>query len=173
MTDKPYSLTAYQIRLLAVLVLINFVNFAARQVFVPLIPLLRLHLNVSDAELGSLQTYLLVVLATASIPFGLLADRISRRAIIWIGILCWSLATAAGGLASTFSSFLVARAFVGLGEAAYAPAAQSMISGRFQKSDGPWRNPFSPAACCSAGPAGRCSGDWSVHGMAGRRLFLS
>src|SRR5271163_337760 len=133
MTEKPYSLTAYQIRLLVVLVLINFVNFAARQVFVPLIPLLRVHLNVTDADLGAMQTWLLLVLALASVPFGYFADRVSRKAIIWIGILCWSLATLAGGLASTFVSFLIARAFVGLGEAAYAPAAQSMISGAFPK----------------------------------------
>jgi MFS family permease len=133
MSSKPYSLTAYQIRLLVVLVLINFVNFAARQVFVPLIPLLRTHLNVTDAQLGSLQTWLLLVLAICSVPFGFLADRFSRKTIIWIGILCWSLATLAGGLASTFMSFLIARAFVGLGEAAYAPAAQSMISGAFPK----------------------------------------
>jgi MFS transporter, Spinster family, sphingosine-1-phosphate transporter len=133
MSSKPYSLTAYQIRLLVVLVLINFVNFAARQVFVPLIPLLRTHLNVTDAQLGSLQTYLLLVLAISSVPFGFLADRFSRKTIIWIGILCWSLATLAGGFASTFMSFLIARAFVGLGEAAYAPAAQSMISGAFPK----------------------------------------
>jgi MFS family permease len=133
MSSKPYSLTAYQIRLLVVLVIINFVNFAARQVFVPLIPLLRIHLNITDAQLGSLQTYLLLVLAISSVPFGFLADRFSRKTIIWIGILCWSLATLAGGLASTFMSFLIARAFVGLGEAAYAPAAQSMISGAFPK----------------------------------------
>jgi MFS transporter, Spinster family, sphingosine-1-phosphate transporter len=133
MTEKPYSLTRYQIRLLVVLVLINFVNFSARQVFVPLIPLLRVHLNVTDAQLGSLQTWLLLVLAISSVPFGFLADRFSRKTIIWIGILCWSVATFAGGLASTFMSFLIARAFVGLGEAAYAPAAQSMISGAFPK----------------------------------------
>src|ERR1700722_307838 len=133
MTEKPYSLTRYQIRLLVVLVLINFVNFAARQVFVPLIPLLRMHLNVTDAQLGSMQTRLLLVLAISSVPFGFLADRFSRKTIIWIGILCWSVATFAGGLASTFMSFLIARAFVGLGEAAYAPAAQSMISGAFPK----------------------------------------
>jgi MFS transporter, Spinster family, sphingosine-1-phosphate transporter len=133
MSAKANPLTVYQIRLLVVLVLINFVNFAARQIFVPLIPLLRVHLNVSDAQLGSLQTYLLLVLAAASVPFGFFADRFSRKTIIWIGILCWSVATFAGGLASTFASFLIARAFVGLGEAAYAPAAQSMISGAFPK----------------------------------------
>ena len=131
MSTKSIPLNSYQIRLLAVLALINFVNFAARQVFVPLIPLLREHLHVTDAELGSLQTFLLVVLAVGSIPFGFLADRFSRKAIIAAGILFWSVATFAGGLASGFLFFLIARAVVGLGEAAYAPAAQSMISGAF------------------------------------------
>src|SRR5437879_8105120 len=131
MSTKSIPLNAYQIRLVAVLALINFVNFAARQVLVPLIPLLRDHLHVTDAELGSLQTFLLVVLAAGSIPFGFLADRFSRKAIIAAGILFWSVATFAGGLASSFLFFLIARAVVGLGEAAYAPAAQSMISGAF------------------------------------------
>jgi MFS family permease len=131
MSTKSIPLTSYQIRLLAVLALINFVNFSARQVFVPLIPLLRDHLHVTDAQLGSLQTFLLVVLAVGSIPFGFFADRFSRKAIIAVGILFWSVATFAGGLVSTFLFFLIARAFVGLGEAAYAPAAQSMISGAF------------------------------------------
>jgi MFS family permease len=131
MSDKPISLSSYQLRLLAVLALINFVNFAARQVIIPLIPLLRDHLHATDAQLGSLQTFLLVVLAVGSIPFGFLADRFSRKTIIVIGIVFWSLATFVGGLAPTFVFFLFARAFVGLGEAAYAPAAQSMISGAF------------------------------------------
>jgi len=125
------ALNSYQIRLLAVLALTNFVNFAARQAVVPLIPLLRDHLHATDAQLGDLQTWLLVVLAVASIPFGFAADRFSRKAIIGIGIFFWSAASFAGGLVSSFYLFLMARAMVGLGEAAYAPAAQSMISGAF------------------------------------------
>jgi MFS transporter, Spinster family, sphingosine-1-phosphate transporter len=130
-SSKSIPLSSYQIRLLAVLVLVNFVNFAARWVFIPLIPMLRAHLGVTDAQLGSLQTWLLLVLAIGSIPFGFLADRLPRRSIIVFGIVCWSLATFAGGLAGSFAFLLIARAFVGIGEAAYAPAAQSMISGTF------------------------------------------
>jgi MFS family permease len=111
--------------------LINFVNFAARLVFMPLISLLRGPLNATDDQLGSLTTVLYVVLAVASIPFGYFADRFSRRFIIAIGIVSWSVATVAGGLAVGFLFLLVTRALVGLGEAAYAPAAQSMISGAF------------------------------------------
>src|SRR2546425_7349371 len=93
MSTKPTPLTSpltsYQVRLLAVLALINFVNFADRQVIVPLVPLLRAHLGISDAQLGSLQTWLLVILAIASIPFGFLADRFSRKQIIAGGIVFW------------------------------------------------------------------------------------
>ncbi len=131
MSSSPNSLSAYQFRLLAVLALINFVNFAARQVFVPLIPLLRGGLNATDEQLGSLQTMLYIILAIGSIPFGFLSDRFSRKMIIAIGIFSWSLATLAGGLAGSFLFLLITRSFVGLGEAAYAPAAQSMISGAF------------------------------------------
>ena len=133
MLSNSTSLTRYQFQLLAVLALINFVNFAARQVFVPLIPMLRTQLNVSDEQLGSLQTLLLIVLALASIPSGFLADRFSRKTIIALGILLWSAATFAGGLATSFTVLLLARSFVGFGEAAYAPAAQSMISGSFPR----------------------------------------
>ncbi|HKO04572.1 MAG TPA: MFS transporter [Candidatus Acidoferrales bacterium] len=121
----------HPIRLLVVLGLINFINFAARMVIVPLFPLLRDEFSLTDAQLGSLQTALQVVLALATVPFALLADRASRRAIITIGLIVSSVATILSGLAGTFLTLLVARALVGIGEAAYAPAAQSMISGDF------------------------------------------
>jgi MFS family permease len=131
MASRSIPFTYAQARLLAVLALINFVNFADRQVLNPLVPLLRQHFNVTDAQLGSLQTGLLVVLALASIPSGYFADRFSQPKIIAIGVLFWSLASVASGLATTFSMLFVARAMVGVGEAAYAPAAQSMISDSF------------------------------------------
>src|SRR5260370_16086705 len=117
MSTKSIPLTSYQVRFLAVLALINFVNFAARQVFVPLIPLLRDHLHATDAELGSLQTFLLVVLAIGSIPFGFFADRFSRKGIIAIGIVFLSVAKLAGSLASTFLFFLICRSSVVLSPA--------------------------------------------------------
>jgi MFS family permease len=118
-------------RLLAVLALINFVNFADREVFNPLVPLLRQHFGVSDTQLGALQTVLLIVLALASIPFGFLADRFSQPKIIAYAMLFWSVASIFSGLAPTFLLLLFARGFVGVGEAAYAPAAQAMISDSF------------------------------------------
>jgi MFS transporter, Spinster family, sphingosine-1-phosphate transporter len=131
MAEKTTPLSSYQLRLLAVLALVNFVNFADRQVVVPLLPLLRQQMGVSDAQLGSLQTWLLVVLAVSSVPLAFLADRYSRTRIIVGGVVFWSLATVACGLVSSFMLLLIARALIGVGEAAYAPAAQSMISDSF------------------------------------------
>ena len=129
--STPNPFTYAHGRLLAVLALINFVNFADRQVLNPLVPLLRQHFNVTDSQLGSLQTVLLIVLALASIPSGFLADRFSQPKIIAVGVLFWSLASMASGLAPTFMLLFFARGFVGVGEAAYAPAAQTMISDSF------------------------------------------
>jgi MFS family permease len=131
MASNPTPLSSYQIRLLAVLALINFVNFADRTVVVPLLPLLRLQMNLTDSQLGSLQSGLLVVLALASWPCGFFADRLSRTKIIVAGIIVWSLATIACGFAASFLLLFVARSLIGVGEAAYAPAAQSMISDSF------------------------------------------
>ena len=122
-----------QARLLAVLALINFVNFADRQVFNPLIPLLRDHFGVSDTLLGALPFVLLVVLALASIPCGYLADRFNEPKIICAGVMVWSIAAIGSGLAPTFAVLFFMRGMVGIGEAAYAPAAQSLISDSFSK----------------------------------------
>ncbi len=118
-------------RLLVVLGLINFINFADRLVIVPLFPLLRDEFSLTDAQLGTLQTVLQVVLALATVPLSLLADRTNRRKVIAVGVAVWSGATFLSGLAASYVSLLFARALVGVGEAAYSPAAQSMISGEF------------------------------------------
>jgi len=121
----------YKVRLLAILALINFVNFAFRLVVPPLVPQLRAEFSLTSTHLAWLQAALQIVLSVATIPFGLLADRYSRAHIIAYGMVFCSLVTIFTGMVHTFFLLLVSRALVGIGEAAYAPAAQSMISGAF------------------------------------------
>jgi MFS family permease len=54
-----------------------------------------------------------------------------RRSVIVAGVLLWSLATVASGLATDFGQLLLCRVCVGIGEAALAPAAASMIVDTF------------------------------------------
>lgn len=123
-------------------------------------------MGVSDAQLGSLQTWLLVVLALTSAPCGFLADRISRTRIIVWGVVVWSLATVACGLAPAFLFLLFARALIGVGEAAYAPAAQSMISDSFPHERRAVAQAIFAAGMLLGGAAGQAYGGLAgeVHG---------
>jgi MFS transporter, Spinster family, sphingosine-1-phosphate transporter len=132
---RHIRLTSYQVRLLAILALINFVNFADRQAIPPLVPLIRDEFALTSTQISYLQVVLQAVLALASIPFGFFADRFNRSRIIAGGVIFWSFATIFTSHVHTFAMLLLARAFVGIGEAAYAPAAQSMISGGYPQQD--------------------------------------
>lgn len=149
---------SYQLRVLVILALINFVNFADRTVILPLFPLLRDAFDASDRQLGSLQLWLQVVLALASLPMGLLADRMPRARIIAAGVIFWSLATFWSGLAGTFAVLLIARALVGLGEATYGPAAQSLISSVFAAQTRARAQSFFAAGMLMGGAAGQAIG---------------
>jgi MFS transporter, Spinster family, sphingosine-1-phosphate transporter len=166
LSSKSIPLTSCQYRLLAVLALINFVNFADRQVIIPLLPLLRQHLGVTDAQLGSLQTWLLLVLAVASIPAGFFADRFSQKWTIAGGVVFFSLATVASGFAPSFGLLLISRAMVGIGEAAYAPPAQSMISDSFPQERRAWAQAIFAAGMLLGGASGLAFGGimGDVHG---------
>jgi len=157
---EPHSsaFSRYQLRVLAILALINFVNFADRTVILPLYELLKLEFGVSDTQLGWLQAALQIVLSAATIPFAVLADRMSRTRIIAAGVVLWSLATFASGAAGSFGTLLLARAFVGVGEAAYGPAAQSMISGAFSAASRARAQAVFAAGMLLGGAAGQAFG---------------
>ena len=72
-----------------------------------------------DACLGLLATAFMVMYMIASPIFARLAERYSRWVLIGIGVVVWSLASGASGLAATFLVLLLTRCLVGIGEAAY------------------------------------------------------
>lgn len=125
--------SSYQIRVLTVLALVNFVNYVDRQIVFPLFPLLREQFSLSYVQLGMLGTAFSIVHALGALPMGVLADRVSRRKVIGYSIFAWSCATFTSGLAATYRALLTARALVGIGEAAYTPASQAMITAAFPK----------------------------------------
>jgi MFS family permease len=75
----------------------------------------------------------MLVHLTASPFAGYLGDRRPRRWLIAGGVLLWSLATMASGLAESYGSLLVMRALVGIGEAGYATVAPAMIADLFSE----------------------------------------
>ena len=71
------------------------------------------------------------VYALLGLPIARLADRGSRRLILGIGIAFWTVMTALCGFANSFAQFFPARAGVGAGESAYAPATYSILQDSF------------------------------------------
>ena len=89
-------------------------------------------LGASDTQMGLLLGPAFAVLyATLGLPLGWLADRTRRTTLVAAGVALWSLATAVSGLARSFSHLILARVGVGVGDAALAPCALSLISNSF------------------------------------------
>lgn len=93
---------------------------------------MRVELSLSDFELGLLGGPAFVVLyVLCTVPIARLAESKNRITIVAVGAAVWSAATAACGLATSFAQLLVARMFVGIGEAACVPPSHSAISDYF------------------------------------------
>lgn len=121
-------------RALVVLTLINMFNYIDRYIVPPLFESLRREPvmgHPGDAQLGWLMTAFLVVYMVTSPLFGTLGDRMSRMRLIAFGVALWSVATALGGLAGSFAMLFIARATVGIGEAAYGTISPAVLADYF------------------------------------------
>ena len=121
---KPTSSASFA---LFVLFAINLLNFFDRQLPGALAEPIRKEFHLSDTALGLLGTIATLMYALVGLPLGRLADKWYRTRLIAIGTAAWSLLTGASGLAQNFWQLFVSRLGVGLGEAACAPAGQSLI----------------------------------------------
>ena len=117
---------------LGLLLAINLFNYIDRYVLAAV--LLRIGSAMlngdpsAKAKLGALATVFLVSYMVLSPLFGILGDRFPRWKLIGAGVLLWTLASGASGLAGNYWILLFTRAFVGVGEAAYGPIAPSIIA---------------------------------------------
>jgi MFS family permease len=119
---------------LAILTAINLLNYLDRYVPSALGESLRTALRINDTQFGVLTSGFIIVYMATAPAFGTLGDTRSRPRLLALGILLWSVATAAGGLAWSFVSLLVARAAVGVGEAAYGTITPSLLSDYYPRS---------------------------------------
>ncbi|MEP6548238.1 MAG: MFS transporter [Gammaproteobacteria bacterium] len=117
---------------LAILSFINLFSYLDRYIVSALAESLKhANMGLSDANLGSLMSGFLIVYTLTAPIFGALGDRRSRPRLIALGVACWSFATALSGLAGSYLTLFLARASVGVGEAAYVTIAPSLLSDYF------------------------------------------
>jgi MFS family permease len=120
---------------LGLLLAINIFNYIDRQVLAAVLPSLKTEFLSGDpnqnGKAGLLTTAFLVSYMLLAPLFGWLADRCSRWMLVGLSVALWSLASGWSGLAGSFWILLVTRAFVGVGEAGYGPAAPTIIADLF------------------------------------------
>ena len=120
---------------LLVVTLLNFLNYIDRFVLAAVLPRVKTELVLTDFQLGLLANAFLVAYFLTSPLFGILGDRASRPRLMGIGVGLWSIATAAAGLTRNFVQLLMARAWVGVGEAAYSTISPALLADYFPRSE--------------------------------------
>jgi sugar phosphate permease len=147
----------YSYYALAILSLVNFLNYIDRQVL-PAVATSMLDdpsLGLTDADIGYMEASLLLSFTVLAPIFGRLGDRHARAKLMACAAVAWSVATALTGFADRFSplphalgirlpvvnaifsisgvalSLCAVRACVGVGESAYSTITPSLIADYF------------------------------------------
>ena len=118
---------------LAIVTLLNLLNYIDRYILAAVLPRMQSELSLTNSEAGLLATAFLVTYFMTSPLFGVLGDRLSRTRLMSIGVIAWSIATAATGVMRNFAQLLMARSAVGIGEAAYATISPALLSDYFPR----------------------------------------
>ncbi|HET6666571.1 MAG TPA: MFS transporter [Intrasporangium sp.] len=102
-------------------------DYMSRQVLSAVFPFLKLEWALTDTQLGSLTSIVALTVGLLAVPLSLLGDRWGRsKAIISMGAL-WSLATLGCAIAANYQHMMLARFFIGLGEAAYGSVGLAVV----------------------------------------------
>ncbi len=116
---------------LALLLIINLVNYIDRQMLAAVEPPLSQELGLAPGSTGLLASAFLYAYMIGAPILGRLSERMSRWVIIGASVFVWSLASGWTVFAYSYGVLLLTRVLVGFGEAGYGPAAPALIADYF------------------------------------------
>ena len=131
--DERVSMAAW--RTLAILLLFYLMSFIDKQMISLLVNAMGKSLKLQDVQLGALigtafgGSYTVTVLVA-----GYLVDRFSKKLVLFLAVLGWSLAAASTGIALSYGQLFLARSLVGVGEGFLPPASFALIALVFPRS---------------------------------------
>src|SRR5919202_1835374 len=96
---------------------------------------LRHALGINNTDIGLLVTVTSLVAAVASLPFGVLADRVRRTWTLGAAIVLWGAAMIWSATVSSFGELLLTRVFLGGVTAAAGPLVASLVGDYFASSE--------------------------------------
>ena len=120
---------SYKWFLIAMLSCAFFFHQADRALFGLLTIPIQSDLHLTDVQIGWINTTLSWTLAAMTVVAGFLGDRLSRKWIITLSLIAWSLMTICMGFIGGFAGALFFRSIAtGVGESFYAPSAYALIA---------------------------------------------
>lgn len=120
---KPF----YPWLVVAMLCVVGCLNYLDRMMITTMRTSIMDEIPMSEAHFGLLTSVFLWIYGIASPFAGYLADKFNRSKVIIGSLFIWSLVTWLTSMASNFEELLLARAFMGVSEACYIPAALALI----------------------------------------------
>lgn len=141
-----------------------FLNYCDRQAVFAMFPSLRADLGMTDRQLGLTGAIFLWVYAFGCPIAGQLADRVSKRLLVVLSLVVWSLVTFATGFAGSAFVLLGLRAAMGVSEALFMPSAIALTA----NAHAPELRSRAIAVLTTAQIAGTVGGSWFGGWMADR-----
>lgn len=117
----------HQRRVMALMLMMLAVDFADRALIGALGPTLKHVFDINNTQLGLLATATTAVAALATIPVGMLTDRINRTNLLAVSMVIWVGATVLTGAAVSFAMLIGARLLLGADAASAGPTVPSLV----------------------------------------------
>jgi len=126
--EKPW----YSAYVLLLMGLVAIANYYDRNLITVLVEPMKRDLGLSDGQIGLLSGIgFAFMYSVLGIPLARIADRVGRAKVLASVVAIWSVMTALSGRTVSFTTMLLARAGVGIGEAGGLPASHALIADYF------------------------------------------
>jgi MFS family permease len=159
------ALPARQARLLVAFMWVAYcLNYCDRQAVFSMFPSLKSDLGMTDRQLGLTGAMFLWVYAFGCPIAGQLADRYSKRLLVVLSLIVWSIVTVATGFAGSAITMLSLRAAMGVSESLFMPTAIALTANAHP----PELRSRAIATLTTAQIAGTVAGGWFGGWMANR-----
>ena len=119
--------------ILIICTLLYAINYMDRTVLTIVMQPMKQELGLSDSDVGLAVTIFTLSIALFSMPILYLVDRWSRKKMLFLMAVAWSIFTYLTGLARNFIGVLLPRMLVGVGEAGFSGGGTAMITAAYPK----------------------------------------
>ena len=133
-TDKPEGYLfskKYTNYLFVLLFLLYMFDYADRMVINSMFSFIQEEWHITYTQCGWFISVIYLSIGLLTFPVSILIDRWSRTKTIGIMAIFWSIATALCAITGNYVQLIMARIFIGFGEAGYAPGGSALISGLY------------------------------------------